>query len=409
MCPMEKLAKEAKEAAKNLLGFTEEQRQKALLSIAETLRESTDSILEANKKDINASQDLNSALKDRLLLTPERVEAMARSVESIAYQPAVVGEIVEEYRRPNGLLVRRERIPLGVIAMVFESRPNVVIDGAALAIKSGNAIILKGGKEAYYSNLILSQIVKKAIAPFLPENSVQLIETREEVAELLKLNQYIDLMIPRGGARLIQFVYDHATMPVVAHFAGLCHGYVHKDADLQKALSICLNAKVSRPGVCNAMETLLLHKELPHEFLKTLANQFLENKVELRGCSEFQKINPNILPATDADWDTEYLEKILSVKIVSSLEEAISHIQKHGTHHTEFICTTSPNVAEKFKNQIDASCIMINASSRFNDGGELGLGAEMGISTSKVHAYGPMGAREITTTRFIVEGDGQIR
>jgi glutamate-5-semialdehyde dehydrogenase len=274
--------------------------------------------------------------------------------------------------------------------MIFESRPNVVVDGAALAIKSGNAIILKGGKEAHHSNRVLADIIATATKDILPEGAVSLIETREDVAELLKLNQYIDLMVPRGGSALIDHVRKNATMPVVAHDKGLCHIYVHKDADTTKVIPVVINAKVSRPGVCNAVETLLIHKDYPEK--DKVVEALKKEHVEIR-----------------EQFDTEFLDKIISLKVVSDENEAISHIQKYGSHHTEAILAKDPKVIEKFLNSLDASALMVNASTRFNDGGELGLGAELGISTSKLHAYGPMGAKEMTTTRFLVKGNGQIR
>jgi len=302
--------------------------------------------------------------------------------------------VVESHTRADGLLVQKQRIPLGVIGMIFESRPNVVVDGAALAIKSGNAIILKGGKEAQYSNRKLFEIIHHSTASVLPEGSISLIETREDVAEILKLDQYIDLMVPRGGSALIQYVKANATMPVVAHDKGLCHLYVHADCEVD-AEAIVLNAKTQRPGVCNALETLILHEKFPHN--EKILNALKAAGVELKH------------PATDVDFATEWLDKKISIKMVSNHLEAIEHIKKYSSHHTEAILAKDPKVIEDFLNSLDASCIAINASTRFNDGGELGLGAELGISTSKLHAYGPMGASEMTTTRFIVTGNGHVR
>lgn len=386
------MARKAKETSLKLQSLSEEQRVNALNALGLELQRNAPKILEANAKDLADAKtnNLSGAMIDRLTLTAASIKNLREMCESIAKQPQVVGQIVESDIRPNGLLIQKQRIPIGVIGMIFESRPNVVVDGAALAIKSGNAIILKGGKEAQHSNRVLMDVINEATKTILPEGSVSLIETREDVAELLKLNQYIDLMVPRGGSALIDHVRKNATMPVVAHDKGLCHIYVHKDAEVAKVIPIVLNAKVSRPGVCNALETLLLHKDYPE---KNKVIQALKDAgVEIR-----------------EEFDTEWLDKIISVKIVEDEDEAITHIQKHGSHHTEAILAQDHDVIGKFLNSLDASALVINASTRFNDGGELGLGAELGISTSKLHAYGPMGAKEMTTTRFIVTGSGQIR
>lgn len=408
------LAQKAHNAAVACLSIENERRNLALQAIADTLIQNIPKILAANAKDVRAAQKagLSAAMVNRLEIGEAGVNAMAKAVRAIADQPDVVGEVVESYDRPNGLRVRRERVPLGVIAMIFESRPNVVIDCSALAIKSGNAILLKGGKEATHSNKVLGEIVRTAITPYMPKDAVIVLDStsRKTVQELLKLPQYIDLVIPRGGEGLVKYVVANAQMPVVAHYKGVCHVYVHDDADLHQALNIALNAKVQRPGVCNAMETLLVNKDIAESFLKSLIPAYVGNGVEIRGCPRTRKIGgKSVRAATLKDWDTEYLDKIISVKVVDSVDDAIAHIQKHGSHHTEAICATDPEAIQKFISNIDASCVVVNASTRFNDGGELGLGAEMGISTSKVHAYGPMGARELTTMRFVVEGTGQVR
>lgn len=410
----QQLARKARKAAEICLSIENERRKLALQAIADALIHNTSKILAANAKDLKAAQKegFPAAMVNRLEITKSGVNTMAMAVRAIDGQKDVVGEIVDRYERPNGLRVRRERVPLGVIAMIFESRPNVVIDCSALAIKSGNAILLKGGKEAAHSNKILGEIVRTAIAPYLPKDTVIVLDStsRKSVQELLKLPQYIDLVIPRGGEGLVKYVVANAQMPVVAHYKGICHVYIHDDADLAQALKIALNAKVQRPGVCNAMETLLVNKHIAKSFFESLIPAYISNGVEVRGCPRTRKLGgKTVRAATSKDWDTEYLDKIISVKVVDSVDDAISHIQKHGTHHTEAICATDPDAIRKFVSGIDASCIMVNASTRFNDGGELGLGAEMGISTSKVHAYGPMGARELTTTRFVVEGKGQVR
>jgi glutamate-5-semialdehyde dehydrogenase len=403
------LAKEAKSATITLPSLSEEKRELALEAIAIALTKNQAAILEENKKDLEEAKkaNLSKAMIDRLTLTEKAIASLAEMCRDVADQTPVVGMVVEEYSRPNGLVIQKQRIPLGVIGMVFESRPNVVVDGAALAIKSGNAIILKGGKEAHHSNKILASLIQEAIKDILPKGSVSLIETREDVAELLKLHQYIDLMVPRGGSALIEHVRKNATMPVVAHDKGLCHIYVHSDAEVSKTVPIILNAKIQRPGVCNALESLLLHEKYPEN--QTVVKALLDAGVEVRGCERTQKLDPRVKKASPEDYHTEYLDKIISLKIVDTSEEAIHHIQTHSSHHTEAVLAKDEKVIEKFLNSLDASAIVVNASTRFNDGGELGLGAELGISTSKLHAYGPMGAKEMTTTRFLVQGSGQIR
>jgi glutamate-5-semialdehyde dehydrogenase len=406
---VKEIASLAKNAKSRLQSIPEEQRIMALESMATALENSVSKIIEANEKDLTEakSNNLSSSLLDRLTLTDKSIRALGQMCRDIANQPRVVGEITEEYQRPNGLIIQKQRIPIGVIGMIFESRPNVVVDGAALAIKSGNAIILKGGKEAFNSNKILFEIMFEAVKRILPEGSVSLVETREDVAEMLTLHESIDLMVPRGGSNLIEYVKKNATMPVVAHDKGLCHIYVHDDADTSLVVPIILNSKVQRPGVCNATESLLIHEKYPQ--ISQIISALIDSGVEIRGCEKSQKYNSNILKAIPKDYETEYLDKIISLKIVINEDDAIEHIQKHSSHHTEAILARSPDAIEKFLNLLDASAIMINTSTRFNDGGELGLGAELGISTSKLHAYGPMGAREMTTTRFLVKGNGQIR
>jgi glutamate-5-semialdehyde dehydrogenase len=403
------MAKAAKLATIKLQSLPEEQRLMALESIAISLTENQKEILFENKKDLEDARknNLSNAMIDRMTLNESSILNLAQMCRDVADQEQVVGTIVEEFERPNGLLIQKQRIPLGVIGMIFESRPNVVVDGAALAIKSGNAIILKGGKEAQHSNRKFYEIIHSAIERILPAGTVSLIESREDVSELLKLNEFIDLMVPRGGSSLIKYVRENATMPVVAHDKGLCHLYVHNDAEISKVIPIILNAKTQRPGVCNTIETLLLNEKYPQN--KEIIESLINAGVEIRGCSTSQALNNNVKAATEADYDTEYLDKIISLKIVSEIDEAIKHIQKHSSHHTEAILALDPEAIGTFLNSLDASALVVNASTRFNDGGELGLGAELGISTSKLHAYGPMGAKEMTTTRFLVKGNGQIR
>jgi len=403
------IARLAKSSTTKLQALPEEQRHMALESMAQSLEKNIELILEENKKDLDHAKanGLSTAIIDRLSLTKNSVTSLSKMCREVAHQEQVVGTIVEQYSRPNGLIIQKQRIPIGVIGMIFESRPNVIVDGAALAIKSGNAIILKGGKEAQFTNKKLFEIISGAIERILPQGSVSLIETREDVKEILKLHQYIDLMVPRGGSSLVEFVKKNATMPVVAHDKGLCHLYVHEDADTNIVIPIILNAKTQRPGVCNALETLILHEKYPDN--KNVLETLFKNGVEIRGCQTSQTLFSDVKNASEEDYQTEYLDKIISVKIVSDENKAISHIQKHSSHHTEAILAKDPLVIEIFMNALDASAIIVNASTRFNDGGELGLGAELGISTSKLHSYGPMGAKEMTTTRFIVNGQGQIR
>jgi glutamate-5-semialdehyde dehydrogenase len=401
------MAKKAKEASFQLLSISEDQRNQSLLSIAEAIKNSTQEILKENEKDLLEAkkEKLSEPMIDRMKLTHHSLQRLSESVIEIAKSPQVVGLKEEKRQRPNGLIIEKQRIPLGVIGMIFESRPNVVIDGIALAIKSGNAIILKGGKEANHSNKILFEVANRACQNLLPLGSLNLVETRDEVLSLLKLHEYIDLMIPRGGSQLISFVKTHASMPVVAHDKGLCHIYV--DSTAKNPIPIILNSKIQRPGVCNAVETLLIHKDYANT--KEILQSLIDEKVEIRGCQEATQLHPKVILASHEDYDNEYLDKIISLKIVSSFDEAITHIKKHSSHHTEVILSESSDQIQRFLNELDSSAIVVNASSRFNDGGELGLGAEIGISTSKLHAYGPMGAKEMTTTRFVVTGNGQIR
>jgi glutamate-5-semialdehyde dehydrogenase len=412
---IKEMAMRAKEASKLLPALTESNRQDALKAIAKLLIERKNEIISENIKDLTYAkeQGLSEAMIDRLLLDDQRIMQMAQSCEEIASQPAVLGKLSDSFTRDDGLQIAKQNIPLGVILMIFESRPNVVIDCAALAIKSGNSILLKGGKEAKHSNAILGDIVTKAINTILPVDCVQVIpsDKREYVNELLSLRDEIDVVIPRGGEKLIQFVYDQSKIPVIAHFKGVCHIYIDKEANLDKALAIAINAKTQRPGVCNAMETLIIHQNLLPSFSKKLITAFKEKNTELRVDPVLKEFLPdeNLQSASDADYACEFLDNILAIKVVAGIDEAIYHIQQYGSHHTEAIITENEDTAQKFMNSIDASCVVVNASTRFNDGGQLGLGAELGIATTKLHAYGPMGAAEMTTKRFVVRGNGHIR
>lgn len=407
------VGKRAKAAANELRISDAGMRISALKKIASNLKNMRSDILAANKKDVAkaAADGLSDAMIDRLALTEISIDQMAKAVVDIADSPEVAGKYISEFKRQDGLVIKKQKIPLGVLAMIFESRPNVVIDCSAIAIKSANAIILKGGKEAYHSNKILGEIVRESIADYLPRDCVQVLDSfdRETVEQLLTMNRYVDVIIPRGGEKLIEHVYKNATVPVIAHFKGLCHIYIHNDANLKHAIDICVNAKTQRPGVCNAMETLLLNEKLHTDFLEKLLLTLQNKDIELRVDDKLHNFFPTLKRATLEDWDTEYLDRILSVKLVSSEDEAIRHIQKHGTHHTEGIVAKSQTVIDKFLAAVDASCITVNSSTRFNDGGQLGLGAELGISTSKIHAYGPMGVNELMATRYVVQGDGHIR
>jgi glutamate-5-semialdehyde dehydrogenase len=408
------IAEKAKKAQPQIARASSDKKNKILQKIAEYLEENIESILSANQKDLsNAEKNgANKALLDRLKLDEKRVKALIKSVEEIIKLPDPVGQIIEMKPRPNGLLVGRMRIPLGVIATIYEARPGVTIDIASLCIKSGNAVILRGGSEALETNSVLVQLIKKAVRDEgIDDNIVGFINdpSREHIFELLKLEELIDLVIPRGGEGLIRFVAENSRVPVLKHYKGVCHIFVDEFADLEKAYKVCLNAKVQRPSVCNAMETLLVHEKIAEKFLPTMGKIFREHGVELRGCEKTRKIIPYAIPATEDDWYAEYLDLILAVKVVSSIDEAIEHIKKYGSSHTEAIITENLENAMKFIKEVDSSSVMVNASTRFADGYEYGLGAEVGISTTKLHAYGPMGLEGLTTLKWIVFGNGHIR
>ena len=408
------IAEKAQKAQPQIARASSDKKNKILQKIAEYLEENIESILSANQKDLsNAEKNgANKALLDRLKLDEKRVKALIKSVEEIIKLPDPVGQIIEMKPRPNGLLVGRMRIPLGVIATIYEARPGVTVDIASLCIKSGNAVILRGGSEALETNSVLVQLIKKAIKDEgIDENIVGFINdpSREHIFELLKLEELIDLVIPRGGEGLIRFVAENSRVPVLKHYKGVCHIFVDEFADLEKAYRVCLNAKVQRPSVCNAMETLLVHEKIAEKFLPTMGKIFREHGVELRGCEKTRKIIPYAIPATEEDWYAEYLDLILAVKVVSSIDEAIEHIKKYGSSHTEAIITENLENAMKFIKEVDSSSVMVNASTRFADGYEYGLGAEVGISTTKLHAYGPMGLEGLTTLKWIVFGNGHIR
>ncbi len=408
------LGKQAKEASRRLARLSSEEKNQALLQMAEGLETQSDILLTENKRDLDLAREagLSSAVLDRIALNAGRITAMAKGLREVAALPDPVREIVKMWRRPNGLQVGKMRIPLGVIGMIYEARPNVTADAAALCLKSGNAVILRGGSEASFSNRAIGRILREACAGTqVPAMAVQVVESKERgmVAELLQLEDYIDLIIPRGGEDLIRMVAATSRVPVVKHYKGVCHIYVDSEASLEMAEKICMNAKVQRPAVCNAMETLLVHEEIAPVFLPSMAARLQAAGVEIRGCEKSCSLAPGLKAAAEADWTTEYLDLILSVRVVKDMDAAIDHIARYGSQHTETIITNSYKKAREFVDRVDSSAVLVNASTRFNDGGELGLGAEIGISTSKIHAFGPMGLEELTTTKFIVFGDGQIR
>jgi glutamate-5-semialdehyde dehydrogenase len=389
-------------------------KNEVLLKIADQIEKDASFIQAENRKDLVRAQEmkLSNAMIDRLTVMDATIKSMAEGVREIAQLEDPVGSMTNSWLRPNGLQVSRMRIPLGVVGIIYESRPNVTIDAACLCLKAGNAVILRGGSEALHSNQALADIIHRGLrASGLPEESVQLIpmRDREAVNVLLHQEEFIDLIIPRGGEGLIRFVVENSKIPVLKHYKGVCHGYVDKGADLKMAEEICFNAKVQRPGVCNAMETMLVHQALVKDFLPSMADRFIKAGVEIRGCPETCRVLPDAKPAEIDDWQAEYLDLILAVKVVEGIDQAIRHIVKYSSNHTEVIVTSDYTRARRFVREVDSSVVLVNASTRFNDGGQLGLGAEIGISTSKLHAFGPMGIEELTTTKFVVFGDGQIR
>ncbi len=408
------LGKAAKAASRRLARLSSSVKNRALVAMAEGIERQSEFLLKENKKDVDLAvkAKLSSALVDRITLNPSRVQGMARGLRDVAALPDPVGEVIKMWRRPNGLQVGRMRIPLGVIAIIYEARPNVTADAAALCVKSGNAVILRGGSEAHHSSRAIGAVLQEACAAAgVPEGALQVAESKDRglVHELLQLEDYIDLVIPRGGEELIRAVAQNSRIPVIKHYKGVCHVYVDDEASLDMAEKISLNAKVQRPAVCNAMETLLVHEAVAKDFLPSVAAKLRAAGVEIRGCEKTQKLVSGVKRATEEDWSAEYLDLILAVRVVKDMDAAIEHIERYGSQHTESIVTSSYAKAREFLDRVDSSVVLVNASTRFNDGGELGLGAEMGISTSKIHAFGPMGLEELTTTKFIVFGDGQIR
>ncbi len=408
------MGKMARRAAHQLAKMRSEPKRLALENMAGALKRERQAIEAANQKDIEAAREkgLSGAKLDRLVLSDKVLNEMMAGLREVAALPDPVGEITRMWTRPNGLQVGRMRIPLGVIGIVYESRPNVTVDAGALCIKAGNAVILRGGSEAFHSNRCLASILQQSLRDSgLPGESLQLVGTtdRQAVLDMLQLEEHIDVMIPRGGEELIRFVTANARMPVLKHYKGVCHVYVDREADQSMAIPIVLNSKVQRPGVCNAMETLLVHEDIAEYFLPEMAALFNREGVELRGCPRTRELIPECAPATEEDWYAEYLDLVLAVRVVKSMDEAIDHITQYGSQHTEAIVTRHIRRAHRFVQEVQSSLVLVNASTRFNDGFQLGLGAEIGISTSRLHAFGPMGVEELTTTKFIAFGDGQLR
>ncbi len=409
------IGQQARRASRALAILPPDRKNAILVAMADELVASSDAILAANARDINGAEHhgLNKAALDRLRLTRERIVKMADDIRQVALLVDPVGQAITEWTRPNGLRISKVRVPIGVVGIIYESRPNVTSDAAVLCIKTGNATILRGGSESIYSNIAIVEALQAggAVAG-LPEHSIQLIPTtdREAVPLMAQMDKYIDLIVPRGGHSLIETVVSHARMPVIKHYHGVCHVYVDKDADFDMAESIVVNAKSQRPGVCNSLETLLVHRDVAEGFLKKAGPAFVSEKIELRGDEATRNIlGDQVIPATEDDWSTEYLDLIMSIRVVDDLEEAVDHMEKYGSHHSDAIVTRDPITAERFLAEVDSATVYWNASTRFTDGGEFGFGAEIGISTDKLHARGPMGLEELTTYKYLIRGQGQIR
>lgn len=411
---IKQIAKKAQQASRQLSRVSTTAKNEALLKMADELLAKSAYLVKENAKDVAAAKKagLTSAMIDRLTLKKETIDSMAQGLREVAALPDPVGKVTSMWRRPNGLLVGRMRIPLGVIGIIYESRPNVTVDASALCLKAGNAVILRGGSEAINSNLAIASILQEVLSKSsIPAEAIQVIPftDREGVSALLQMDEYVDLIIPRGGEELIRAVVAQSKIPVIKHYKGVCHIFVDKDADMEMAADICLNAKAQRPGVCNALETMLVHKDIADIFLPLAAKKLRKAGVIIKGCEQTKKIIKKIEIATDEDWYAEYLDLILAVKVVDDIDAAIAHIEKYGSLHTESIITKDYANAQRFLNEVNSSTVAVNASTRFSDGFELGLGAEIGISTTKLHAFGPMGLEELTTTKFIIYGNGQVR
>ena len=409
---LEQMGQRAKAAESALALSGLEQRNKALLFMARMLREEPQDIMSANAKDLAEASGLSAAMRDRLLLNEKRLEGLALAMEEIAALPDPLGRVLFEDTRPNGLKIRRVAVPLGVIAVIYEARPNVTLDAAAMCLKSGNAVILRGGKEAIRSNTALAELARQACRQAgLPEDCVQLVSdtSRESAPELMRLRAYVDLLIPRGGRGLIRSALDHATVPVLQTGEGVCHIYVDKAADADMAREITVNAKISRPSVCNAAECLLVHKDIAGEVLPDIARALMARGVELRGDEMARALVPGMIEAKASDWGTEFNDLIMAVRVVGDMDEALLHIETYGTRHSEAIITADLEAARRFLNNVDAAAVYHNASTRFTDGGEFGFGAEIGISTQKLHCRGPVDVKALTSTKYVVEGTGQVR
>jgi len=409
---MRDMAVRARAAARALATATTAAKNAALERMAAALRSRAPEILRANAVDLDAGADLASAMRDRLALDGKRLEKMAVGLEVVAGLADPVGAMLSETVRPNGLVIRKVRVPIGVIAIIYESRPNVTAEAAALCLKSGNACILRGGRESLGSNVAIGKVLAGALVEAgLHGDAVQVVADADRalVGELLRLDNLVDLVIPRGGKGLIRRVVEDSTIPVIKHYEGICHVYVDRAADLGMAKAIAVNAKVQRPGVCNAMETLLVHRDVAGRFLPDVCAEFAAAGVELRGCAESRRLVPGMKPATEEDWRTEYLDLVLSVRVVESIEEAIDHVEMYGSRHSDSIVTADPDAAARFLAAVDSACVFHNVSTRFSDGFEFGMGAEIGISTDKLHARGPMGLEELTSYKYLVLGTGQLR
>ncbi len=410
---MENFLKKAKEASRVVSTLSPEIKNQILLAMADRLEKNYQDILSANSKDmtVGRKEGLMQSLLDRLFLDENRIKSMSKGIREIASLKEPVGRVLDGWVNKDNLKIEKVSIPIGVIGVIYESRPNVTSDTAALCFKSGNACILKGGKEAKYSNEAIAKVLEQVLEEYgLPVEAIMLLPdySREGVSKLIKMDRYVDLIIPRGGESLIKYISSNSTVPVIKHDKGLCHTYIDKDANFDKAVNISVNAKVQRPGVCNAMETLLVDEEIYRDILPLLKEKFDEYDTELRGCVKCCEVI-DIKKATEEDFDTEYLDNILSIKVVNGIDEAIEHIQKYSSNHSESIVTENYTTAEEFLNRVDSSCVYVNASTRFTDGGEFGFGAEVGISTSKLHSRGPMGINDLTTYKYKIYGNGQIR
>lgn len=404
------MGRKARSAAYELAKLSGDEKNEILRTMAASIRARVPELLAANQLDLAAGRGkgLSAAMLDRLMLDEKRIEAMAAGIDQVATLSDPVGHVLDAWERPNGIKIEQVRVPIGTIGIIYESRPNVTADAAVLCFKTGNATILRGGSEAIHSNRAIAAALAEAGGP---ADAIQLIPftDRESVAALAGMDKWLDLIIPRGGKGLIETVVSLARMPVIKHYDGVCHLFADAAADIDMAVSLTINSKTHKPGVCNALETLLVHQEVAHRFLPKVAEALAEKKVELRGCERTRQILAGISPATEEDWSTEYLELVLAVKVVASLDDAVSHINKYGSHHTDVIVTDNHAAAERFLREVDSACVFHNVSTRFADGGEFGFGAEIGISTDKLHARGPMGLRELTSYQYRVRGEGQVR